>query len=163
MSTQALFTHCCVDPQQAVPHVVWPPAQLDVQALLLQTWLAWQVVVQFPQWVASDATQEPLQSSRPDWHRHWLFWQVRPPLQGMPQAPQLFESDTVFTHSVPQAVCPAEQLLPVVPPVPVELVPAVPGLPLVAGLVQAAARRAKPSKKSDTRAVFIPFEFPDTR
>ena len=33
-----------------------------------------------------------------------LFWQVFPPLQGMPQAPQLLESVAVFTHSVPQAV-----------------------------------------------------------
>jgi hypothetical protein len=34
---------------QAVPHMVCPAAQLDMHALLLQTWLAWQVVVQLPQ------------------------------------------------------------------------------------------------------------------
>jgi hypothetical protein len=49
----------------AVPHRVCPPVQLEVQALLLHTWLAWQVVAQFPQWVASDGTHEPLHSSRP--------------------------------------------------------------------------------------------------
>jgi hypothetical protein len=34
---------------QAVPHMVCPAVQLDMQALLLHTWLAWQVVVQLPQ------------------------------------------------------------------------------------------------------------------
>jgi hypothetical protein len=47
---------------QAVPHRVCPLAQLELQRLLLQTWLVWQVVVQLPQWVASDETHPPLQS-----------------------------------------------------------------------------------------------------
>jgi hypothetical protein len=90
---------------QAVPHTIWPPEQLELQAPLLQTWLLWHIVVQSPQWVASDATQDPLQSSSPDWHLHWLLWQVRPaPEQGMPQPPQLFGSDDVSTHSWPHAV-----------------------------------------------------------
>jgi hypothetical protein len=44
--------------------------------LLLQTWFAAQAVVQFPQWVASDITQEPLHSISPVWQTHWLFWQT---------------------------------------------------------------------------------------
>jgi hypothetical protein len=44
-----------------VPHSIWLPKQLALQLLLLQTWGLVQVVAQFPQWVASDATQEPLQ------------------------------------------------------------------------------------------------------
>jgi hypothetical protein len=35
---------------------------------LLQTWPDWQACEQLPQWVASDETQEPLQSIRPLWH-----------------------------------------------------------------------------------------------
>ena len=101
--------------------------------------------MQLPQWVASDATQEPLHSSSPDWHLHWLPWQVCPPRQGMPQPPQLFESDAVFTHSVPQAVWPEGQLT--VPPVPVAPLPAVPGVPVVDGLEQAAAKIAKQSPR----------------
>jgi len=77
LSTQALLAQCWVDPQaceqvpqfaaslvvstQAVPHSIWLPEQLELQLLLLQTWGLVQVVVQFPQWVASDATQEPPQ------------------------------------------------------------------------------------------------------
>ncbi len=56
----------------------------------------------------------------------------------MPQAPQLFESDAVFTHSEPQGVCPVAQLLP--PPGPVAPVPE---LPLIDGLEQAAAKIVK--------------------
>jgi hypothetical protein len=141
LSTQLLLAQCWLDPHacpqvpqfasllvastQAVPHSIWPPEQLELQLLLLQTSLAWHVIVQLPQWVASDATQEPLQSSRPAWHRHWLLWQVRPPLQGRPHVPQLFGSDAVFTHSEPQSVCPDAQLL--LPPAPVEPSPPVPG------------------------------------
>jgi len=72
----------------------------------------------------------------------------------MPQAPQLFESVAVFTHSVPQAVCPAPQLvLPPVPATPAAALPPVP-LPPTPGL-QAAAKIAKQIPKSDTRAVFM--------
>jgi hypothetical protein len=171
-STQALLAQCWVDehacpqlPQfgllvvvstHAVPHTVWPPEQPELQALLLQTWLAWHVIVQLPQWVASDATQDPLHSSSPGWHLHWLFWQVRPvPEHGMPQPPQLFESDEVSTHSWPQAVSPEPQAL--VPPVP----PPLPLPPEPACGAQAAPMTAKPSPRSQTRAVFIsPPEFP---
>ena len=80
------------------------PAQVELQVVPLQAWPPAQTFVQLPQWAASDGTQEPLHSSWPDGHAHWLFWQVFPPPQGMPQAPQLFESVAVFTHSVPQGV-----------------------------------------------------------
>ena len=55
---------------QAVPHCS-PVVQLEVHALLLQTWPVEQVIVQLPQWFASDATQRPLHSSMPDAHMHW--------------------------------------------------------------------------------------------
>ena len=102
MSTQALFVQVWLDPQQAVPHTV--PSQIELQVVPLQVWPVAQTFVQLPQWAASDGTQEPLHSSWPDGHAHALFWQVLPPPHGMPQAPQLFESVAVFTHSVPQAV-----------------------------------------------------------
>jgi hypothetical protein len=145
---------------QAVPHMLCPVAQLVLQTLLLQTSFVWQVVMQSPQWVASDVTQLPLQSI-PDWHLHWLFWQVCPVEQGMPQPPQLVESDVVSTQSVPQAVCPVKQLLPVVPAVPVEP-PVVPPAPPEPGLLQAAPKSARPSptistRVANTRAVCMPF------
>ena len=85
-----------------MPHIV--PAHIELQVVPLQTWPAAQTFVQLPQWAASDGTQEPLHSSWPLGHAHWLAWQVFPPLQGMPQAPQLFGSVAVLTHSVPQGV-----------------------------------------------------------
>ena len=99
MSTHTLFVQVWLDPQQAVPHAVGVvPEQLELQALPLQTWFPVHAVVQFPQWVASDATQEPLHSSIPEGHLHWLAWQVWPPRQGMPQPPQLSESADVSRH-----------------------------------------------------------------
>jgi hypothetical protein len=86
LATQLLPEQCCVDPQtvpqppqfallvvvstQADPHSIWSAAQLEVHAPSLQTCPVWQVVEQLPQCVASDATQEPLQSISPDWHWH---------------------------------------------------------------------------------------------
>jgi hypothetical protein len=85
-----------------------------------------------------------------------LFWQVCPPEQALPQTPQLLESDEVSTHVEPQSVCEELQVMPVPPvPPPVPLLPPAPGLPPVEGLAQAAARIAKPSPRSHTRAVFI--------
>ena len=134
------------------------PVQLEPQVPPLQTSFAVHAFVQVPQWVASDATQEPLHSSSPEGHLHWLAWQVWPPRQGMPQPPQLSGSDAVFRHCVPQAVWPEGQLT--VPPVPVAPLPAVPGLPLVDGLEQAAAKMTKQSPKSETRPVFIVIRIP---
>ena len=176
LSTQALLAQCWVDPQacpqepqfaallvvstQAVPHKVWVPEQLELQLLLLQTWPVVQAIAQLPQWVASDATQEPLQLSMPDGHLHWLSWQVCPPVQGLPQTPQLFASEEVSTQVVPQAVCVPLQVGPTIPPVPPPGVPPVPGLPPVWGLEQAAARITKPKPKTHTRAVVIITLFP---
>ena len=176
LSTQALLAQCWVAPQacpqapqfaalvvvstQAVPHSIWLPEQPELQLLLLQTWPVVQAIEQLPQWVASDATQEPLQLSMPDGHLHTLSWQVCPPEQAFPQTPQLLESLAVFTHAVPQAVCAELQVVPVppvpvlLPPVPVPLFPPVPGLPPCA-LVQAAERITKPSPKSHARAVLV--------
>jgi hypothetical protein len=69
----------------------------------------------------------------------------------VPQPPQLFESELVLTHTVPQSVCPEGQPPPV---------PAVPGLLPVDGLLQAAATTTKKSPKSDARPVFITGEIP---
>jgi hypothetical protein len=139
LSTQALFAQCCVvvhacpqPPQftslavvsaQLDPHRVCPVEQSVTQAPLLQNWFAGQVVVQSPQWVASDGTQEPLQSIRPDWHWHWLCWQTCPAPQGMPQPAQFIGSDVVSTQSWPQIVCPPAQGLPPVPALPAVPVP----------------------------------------
>ena len=81
LSTQALLAQCWVEVQacphapqfpsllvvstQAVPQAISLPEQLELQLLLLQTSLLWQAVAQFPQWLASDATHEPLQLSMP--------------------------------------------------------------------------------------------------
>jgi hypothetical protein len=105
LSTQALFVQVWFEPQQAVPQAVGVlPAQLELQEPLLQTWLPVHTVVQLPQWAASDATHEPLHSSDPEGHLHWLAWQVWPARQGMPQPPQLSESDAVFRHCEPHSV-----------------------------------------------------------
>ena len=97
--------------------------------------------------------RQPGPGFRWGWHWHWLAWQVRPdPEQGMPQAPQLFESDAVSTQSEPQAVCPAAQRL--VPPVPAVPVP-LPELPLGDEAAQAAVKMARKSPKSDTRPVVM--------
>jgi hypothetical protein len=152
------FAALLVVSTQAVPQSIWLPEQLVPQLLLLQTWLPVQTVEQVPQWVASEATQEPLQLSMPEGHLHWLSWQVCPPEQGLPQTPQLLESLAVFTHAEPQSDCPELQvtLVPPVPlpPVPVALLPPVPGLP-PCELLQAAVRIAKPSPKSHARAVLV--------
>jgi hypothetical protein len=109
-------------------------------------------MVQFPQWVASDETHEPLQSI-PDWHAQAPPWQVCPVEQGMPQPPQFIGSVMTSMHRSPQAVWPATQ-----PP----LVPAVPVCPPVpvAPLAQAAAKSASPSPKTAPRAVVMTARFP---
>ena len=140
VSTQALFVQVWFDPQQAVPHAV-PVEQLELQVLPLQTSFPVHAFVQVPQWVASDATQEPLHSSSPEGHLHWLAWQVWPPRQGMPQPPQLSESDAVFRHCVPQAVWPAGQLT-----APTRAGRAVAGGAGVAGRGRAGASRGEDAK-----------------
>lgn len=43
-------------------------------------------------------------------HTHWPIWQVVPPLQTMPQAPQLALSVCSSTQAAPHCVCPVVQL-----------------------------------------------------
>jgi hypothetical protein len=175
LSTQLLLAQCWVvvqacpqEPQfaallvvskQAVPHMVWLPEQVEPQLLLLQTSPVAQVIEQLPQWVASDATQEPLQKICPDAHLHTLPWQVCPPGQALPQTPQLLTSEVTSTQVEPQAICPELQVTPVppvpLPPVPVELLPPVPRMVPGCALVQAAERIAKPSPRNTMRAVVI--------
>jgi hypothetical protein len=138
---------------QAVPHRVCPPEQLELQASLLQTCPAAQVVAQLPQWVASDETQLPLQSI-PDWHWQVPAWQVCPVEQGMPQPPQLIGSAVTSTQVSPQGVWPATQPLPLVPAEP--LLPVCPPVPFA----QATASSASPSPKTATRAVVMAGGFP---
>jgi hypothetical protein len=174
LSTQALPAQCWVEVQacpqlpqfaslavvstQAVPHIVRLPQPAELHALLLQTSPVWQAIVQLPQWVASDATQEPLQSSSPAWQPHAPLRQTWPPRQGMPQPPQFCESDIVSTHDVPQLCCVPGHGFPPVPAVPV--VPPVPGDPVESPFVQAEARTARPSPIINTRAVFMWPRFP---
>jgi hypothetical protein len=158
---QALFTQLWLPVQHAVPHVV--PAHVEVHCPAVQTWLPVHAIEQLPQWVASDATQEPLHSSVPDAHLHWPLWQVWPPRQGMPQPPQLFESAVTSMQLPLHTIWPALQLMlppaPVVPAVPVWLLPPVPGL-LDDVLLHAATRIAKPRTKRGARAVFITMGIP---
>jgi hypothetical protein len=121
--------------------------------------LPWHTVVQFPQWVASEATHAPLQSSIPDGHVHRLAWQLFPPLQAMPQAPQLLESDVTSEQPELHIICAPGQLLPFVPALPAPLVPALPvGLPGL-GLMQAAPERertiARQRTKPEVRVLFM--------
>jgi hypothetical protein len=158
MSTQALFTQFCVAVlQQAVPHMVVPPVHIEVQLPPAQTWLPVHAFVQLPQWLASDATHEPLHSSRPAAQAHWRFWQVWPPRQGMPQPPQLSLSDETSMQLPEQNIwLPVQGFDPPAPPAPGEPLPALPGFGLVDGLLQAAAARmTKPRPRNERRAVFI--------
>jgi len=54
----------------AEPHNVKPTAQVALHVPALQTWGAWQTVVQLPQCAASDATHAPLHRRSPDWQAH---------------------------------------------------------------------------------------------
>ena len=66
----------------------------------------------------------------------------------MPQPPQFCGSRVVSTHSVPQGIWLEPQLL--VPPAPADpVVPPAPGVPPMIGVVQAAAKSARPSPKVD--------------
>jgi hypothetical protein len=149
---------------QAVPHNVCTP-QSELHALLLQTWFAPQTVVQLPQWLASDATQEPLQSSNPAWHWQMRLAQICPdPEQGMPHPPQFAGSVAVFTHCAPHTSWPAPQAMdppaPVVPPFPGPLLPEAP-VKVPPPLEQAAIRRARLGAIRESRtAIFIDIGIP---
>lgn len=64
------------------------PVQVDV------AWGRAHAALHAPQWLASVArsTQVPLQSVRPTGQTQVLPWQVRPPVQAIPQPPQFAES-----------------------------------------------------------------------
>jgi hypothetical protein len=58
-----------VTAQLPLGHIVVPAAQLEAQVPALQTSPSGQTVVHVPQWLLSDDTQAPLQTSSPGWHR----------------------------------------------------------------------------------------------
>jgi hypothetical protein len=85
--------------QAPIPQGVVPAEQLEEQALLLQTAVVpVHIIVQLPQWVASDGTQLPPQLSKPELHAHAPDWQVWPDWQTVPQAPQFCESVMTFVQ-----------------------------------------------------------------
>jgi hypothetical protein len=94
-------------------HCVCPLAQLFEQALLLQTMVPEQVVVQLPQWLLSDETQALLQKRAPLWHWQLPPEHVCPVAQTFPHPPQFWGSVVTFTQEVPQASSPLPQLGPV--------------------------------------------------
>jgi hypothetical protein len=77
-----VFTHAPPE------HWVSPPAQVDLQELLLQTCPEPQELPQLPQLLASAGMQAPLQASRPAEHSQLPAWQLWPAPQALPQAPQ---------------------------------------------------------------------------
>jgi hypothetical protein len=93
-------THALLQLVRFAPHCV-------VQTPELQTWFGPHAVVHRLQWAGSDvvSTHVPPQSVSPGGH-----WQVPlhtlPPVQVVPQPPQLAGSIDVFTHVPPQSVCP---------------------------------------------------------
>jgi len=64
--------------QEPSEHCVVPPGQLDWQVPALQTSVPVHVIVQLPQWAAFEATQVPLQESKPALQTHWPAWQTWP-------------------------------------------------------------------------------------
>ena len=64
-------------------------------------------VVQLPQCAAFEATQLPLQASRPALHAHWPAWQTWPAAQATPQAPQFSGSAATVLHAPPHIIWPA--------------------------------------------------------
>ena len=94
-------------------HWVVPVGQLDEQLLLLQTAVVpVQVVVQLPQWVASDWTQALLHRRSPVLHAHWPAVQLWPDPQTLPQVPQFCESVERFVQPEVHAVSLALQVGP---------------------------------------------------
>jgi hypothetical protein len=95
---------------QAPPeHCISPAAQLLEQAPPLHTCVPEQVVVQVPQWLLSEATQAPPQSSKPAPHLHTPAWQDLPVPHLLPQVPQFWLSVCAATHDPLQATWPVPQ------------------------------------------------------
>ena len=129
---------------QVVPHISGvAPVHDEEQVVPLQTCPPVQAFVQLPQWVASDWTQLPLQSSRPLGQTQLPFWHVLVAPQALPHEPQFWLSVATVLHWPLQFIWPAPQVMPV-PPDP--LVPPVPGSPPLVGFAQPAARSKQPRK-----------------
>jgi hypothetical protein len=115
---------------QVLPHISGvAPVHDEEQVVPLQTWPFGQTLEQLPQWVASEATQLPLQSSRPLPQTHCPFWQARFAPQTTPQEPQFWLSVATDLHWPLQFIWPWPQVTPVPPMPAVPLVPAVPPVP----------------------------------
>jgi len=110
-----------VTAQLPLGHIVVPGSHIDAHVPPLQTSPVLHAFVQLPQWLLSDETQAPLQTSAPAWQAHAPFWQVWPAPQVLPHTPQFCGSDATFTHCEPQVISPAAQVGTPLPPVPVGL------------------------------------------
>lgn len=105
---------------------------------LTHIWPGWHLWSQLPQCAGLlvrlvqlvDWPQAPL----PLVHRHWLVWQVVPPVHVLPQTPQLDPSELVSTHAPAHSVSPGGQLVVHAPPAQTRPVPhAAPQEPQLAG------------------------------
>jgi hypothetical protein len=77
-----------VGTQAPSEHCTWPPGQLDAHVSFAHTWPLPHIVLQAPQWVASDATQVLPHESSPALQRHCPPWHVCPTAQALPHEPQ---------------------------------------------------------------------------
>lgn len=98
---------------QAPPQLVRPPEQVVTQAPFEHTWFIMQAlphddIWSGPQLSGSERVSMQVEPQRkvPLGHAQAPALQMRPPVQVVPQAPQLAASVWVFTHTLPQAVCP---------------------------------------------------------
>jgi hypothetical protein len=89
---------------QAPAQVVWKGRQLAAQASPVQTWLAAQARPQPPQFLGSKRDTQVLPQSC-SVRGHWQApWEQLPPLQLVPQAPQLLGSVWGLMHWPPEQV-----------------------------------------------------------
>lgn len=86
---------------QPAPQSISPEPQVLTQAPPEQTWPEGQALLQEPQLELLPArlTQPLSQLVVPFWHTHWPALQELPAPHELPQAPQLFASLEVLTHS----------------------------------------------------------------
>ena len=94
-------------------HCICPVAQAPAHALLVQTCVPGQVVVQLPQWVLSDETHMP-PHSMPEVQTQLPAWHICPAPQVLLHAPQFVLSLPItLMHACPQAVWPVAHIVPV--------------------------------------------------
>jgi hypothetical protein len=93
---------------QALLHAVVGAAQASTHLPPPQTWRAGHLLLQVPQLRGSLAgsTQTPPHTDCPLGHWHDPATHERPPVQAMPQPPQLASSFEVFTQRCPHSVVP---------------------------------------------------------